>query len=179
MATTIKFIPILPKRHNYPLDIADRLEQEVEMALNGDIRRSLELSFDRRVSGWDHKPAFRSKLNRRARKGNLTGFSLTVGPFGKNKRIWIFVSAGVPQHTILPKRRPLLRVRGGIGGYSAKTGTGDVYGGAGSYDDGATFYAKRVHHPGIKARTFETFIASENERFVIMELTKAINRALL
>jgi hypothetical protein len=179
MATTIKFTPILPKRHNYPLDIADILEREVEGALNGTIRRSIELSFDRRVSGWKNKPFFKSTLNRRARKGALTGFALLVAPSGTNKRIWVFVSGGVPRHTIIPRRRKLLRVRGGIGGYAPLTEPGDRYGGVGGYNEGMTFYAKRVNHPGIKARSFETYIAKENEGLVVIELTKAIARALL
>jgi hypothetical protein len=179
MPVTFKFVPILPKRHNYPLDIVDRLEQEVEGTLNGTIRRSLELSFDRRVSGWKNKPGFKSTFNRRTRKGALTGFALLVAPAGKNKRLWVFVSGGVPQHTIIPRRRKLLRVRGGIGGYAPLTEPGDRYGGVGGYIEDMTFYARRVNHPGIKPRSFETYIAKENEALVVMELTKAVARALL
>src|SRR5574337_1312819 len=104
MPLQIRFEPILPRRSNYPVDIVGKLEAEVSNALNGPIKDRLEKAFEKRVSGWKDRPDFKSKMNRHASALGLTGFSLTVGPFGRNKRIWVFVSTGTIAH-------PIYRVR--------------------------------------------------------------------
>lgn len=177
MPVEIRFEPIVRKNDKFPVNIADLLEREIGAVMTGPIRARLENSFEYRVSGWKHRPKFRSVFNRRAYKGNLTGFSLTTGPFGTNKRFWIFVSAGVKGRRIVPKRAQNLRIRGGVGGYSPLTGTGDRYGGLGIYDDTATFRSRGVNWPGIEARHFERYIADENRIFIFQILQAAVERA--
>lgn len=178
MATTIRFDPILPKTGNFPLNIADRLETELGGAMNGIIRRSLKSSFEARVAEWQKRPGFKSTFDKRTRKGGLTGFSLKVEPFGPNRKIWIWVSAGTKEHRIPKAGRKRLRIRGGIGGYSPKTRPGNQYRGTGYYNESGTFFAYTVKHPGMEPRMFEKHIAEENTRLIVNEITQAVARAM-
>lgn len=180
MATQIRIEPILPKRHDYPMDVVENLEKEIENTLRSYIRSTLVRSFYRRMVGWKEKPNITGTFNRRAYKGNLTGFSLTVSPSGRNKRLWVFVTRGTKAHTISPKRAGgSMTIRGGIHGYRPRTLPGDYYGGPGDYDVESTFRTRRsVNHPGIEARDFEKQIADENEDDFIKQITSAIARAL-
>lgn len=181
MATQIRIEPILPKHHDFPLNFADRLEREIEDVLRGRIRSTLVAAFYRRMWGWEKRPDITGTFSRRAYRGNLTGFSLTVSPSGRNKRLWVFVSGGVPAHSISPRRAGgAMTIQGGIHGYRPRTLPGDYYGGPGDYDAEGTFRTRQtVHHPGIEAREFEKEIADQNESDFTRAIVSAIKRALV
>lgn len=178
MATTIRFEPILPKRSNFPLDVADRLEKELTNELRGYIRSTLVQKFYRRTANWKTKISISGRLDRRAYKGNLTGFALIVAPAGRHKRIWVFVTRGTKPHVEPRAGVKTMVIRGGVHGYRARTGPGDYYGGPGDYDPDGTFRARQVHHPGIEARDFEKHIVEEVESDFVGRLERAIQRAL-
>lgn len=180
MATQIRLEPILPKRHNFPLVIADQLEKEIENTLRGYIRSTLVRAFYKRMTNWKQKPDITGRFDRRAYRGNLTGFALVVSPSGRNKRLWVFVSGGVPQHIIAPRRAGgSMTIKGGVHGYRPRTMPGDYYGGPGDYDPEGTFRTRNaVKHPGVEAREFEKHIASSNEDDFVRVIAAAVKRAL-
>lgn len=174
MPVNIRVEGIFPKRSNYPADIIPKVMSEMEAALRGPVKHRLVREFEGRAAGWEHKPAFKE-----------TGFhsgsrimSITVGPFGNNKRIWIFVSGGVSRHPIPKSGSTRMRIRGGRGGYSSHTTATGSTGRGSSYDESATFYAYNVDHPGIKARNFEADIADKAEGYIVGVLALAFSRAV-
>lgn len=179
MAVEVRVEPILPKRKDYPLDVANRVEREVGNVLRGYVQSTLVQAFYRRMIGWKEKPDIRGTFNRRAYKGNLTGFSLTVSPSGRNKRLWVFVSGGTPPHIEPRGGVKLMVIRGGVHGYRPRTMPGDYYGGPGDYDDAGTFRARQINHPGIEARQFEKHIAETNTDDFVNRITAAVARALV
>lgn len=182
MATQIRIEPILPKRPNYPLSVIGELEKQLSDTMRGPVRSTLVYEISRRMHGWkqSRRPDVSGQFSRRAYKGNMTGFSLTVGPSGPNKKFWVFVSGGTVPHEISPKRPGgYMTIRGGVGGYRPRTLPGDYYGGPGDYDQASTFKTRNtVNHPGIQAREFEKEIVAKHERAIVVMITQAVQRAL-
>lgn len=179
MPVQVRLEPIVPKNRNFPENLYANLERELNAIMNGGIKRRIEGSLYLRTVFWTHRITFRSTYSTRASALGLTGVSLTTVPFGTNKRFWIYVSAGVKAHPIYPKRKNLLRIRGGIGGYEPHTKPGNRKGGPGRYDDSATFYAKYIRNwPGIVPREFEKDVVKESKAYIIRALELAIGRAM-
>src|SRR5574342_395561 len=149
MAVQIKVEPVFPSDANFLAKKGEFLLRSLESVVEGDISKQLELAMQRRVSNWRNAPDFKSDFN-----SLPTRLSLLVTPAGRNKKYWVMVSAGVPAHIITPKKKKFLFIRGGVGGYRAKTRPGNFYGGPGSYG-GNSFYTRVVSHPGIQPRNFE------------------------
>lgn len=77
--------------------------------------------------------------------------------------IFGYVTGGTRPHVIRPKRAPRLRF---ATGYTAKTKPG-VVGSGGGGASGPIVFAKKVQHPGTKAREFEkTIIKGRGPEFV-------------
>lgn len=174
MPVKIRIESILPKRSNYPADIIPKVMSAMEAALRGPVKHRLVREFEGRAAGWEHKPAFKETS---FRSGSQL-MSITVGPFGNNKRIWVFVSSGVPRHRIPKAGRTRMRIRGGRGGYAPHTTTTGSTGRGSSYDESATFFAYEVDHPGIQARNFEADIANKAEGYIVGVLALAFSRAV-
>lgn len=179
MPTQLKLEPIVPKRKDFPVNLYSNMEKYLSTAMNGVIRQRIEGSLYLRTVLWTHRITFKSTFNTRASALGLTGVSLVTVPFGTNKRFWVYVSAGVKGHPISPKRKNLLRIRGGVGGYLPHTKPGNYKGGPGKYNDSATFYAKYIRQwPGIEPRDYEKYVVDENRVFIVKTITAAIDRAL-
>lgn len=174
MPIKIQVEGIFPSRSNYPADIIPKVMSEMEAALRGPVKQRLVREFEGRAAGWTHKPSFKETD---FHAGSRI-MSVTVGPFGNNKRIWIFVSSGVDRHRIPKSGRTRMRIRGGRGGYTPHTNTTGSTGRGSSYNESATFYAYEVDHPGIKARNFEADIADKSEGFIVGVLALAFSRAV-
>lgn len=179
MPVEVRMEPIVPKNRDFPENLYSRLEASLAVAMQGPIRQKIEGDLYGRAVGWAHRITFKSTYNTRASALGLTGVSLTTVPFGTNKRFWVYVSAGVKSHPIRPRQAPLLRIRGGIGGYAAHTRPGGYAGGRGNYNDDATFYAKYIRNwPGIEPREFEKWVVNKNKSTIVELLTAAIDRAI-
>lgn len=174
MPVKIQIEGIFPKRANYPADIYPKVISALESALRGPVKQRLVREFEGRAAGWEHKPAFKET----AFHGGSQLMSITVGPFGNNKRIWIFVSGGVQRHRIPKSGRTRMRIRGGIRGYSSHTTAAGSTGRGSSYNDSATFFAYEVDHPGIQARNFEADIKRTSEGYIVGVLALAFSRAV-
>lgn len=142
----------------------DRTRQNVELALQGPVGKLVRDSFEKRVKNWDTKVTFKSKFKAGPRRSRLD-----TGPYGRNRRIWEWVSGGTYPHPIHPVKAKKLTVQD----YSPKTKPGGVYGGPGSRT-GSVSCLSFVHNLGIKARNFEDDIGREVEDEVLTILSKAI-----
>jgi hypothetical protein len=179
MPTQIKLEPIVPQHRNFPENLYAQLEANLAVAMQGPVRQKIESALYSRAVGWAHRITFKSTYSTRVSALGLTGVSLLTVPFGTNKRFWIYVSAGVKAHPIYPRKKNLLRIRGGVGGYASHTKPGGVAGGRGAYNDDATFYSKFIRNwPGIEPREFEKWVVAQNAAAIVSILTAAIDRAM-
>lgn len=126
---------------------AARLEmQQVVFAVATDSRAY----YQKVTSTWKHKPTFQVKSN----FSNPRLYWAECRPLGANALIFAYVDLGTKAHEIKPKK-----AGGRLAfqkGYRARTapiarynvGSGKAY--------GKWVHAKKVHHPGTKARQFST-----------------------
>lgn len=134
------------------LAIYSKVRKEVERAVDAELKPHLLQYFERIVSRWENEPEFKARKKVTARE-----ISLYVYPAGPSKPIWEYVSGGTRPHTIVPRRKKLLAFQAGT--YKPKTSRGGHYKGAGKVIGGKLAFAKKVKHPGSKAREFEKHIA--------------------
>jgi hypothetical protein len=175
---SIKFQPIKRKDASYPSNIMLSAEREFSNALFGPILHILTGAMVLRTLGWKTSPSFGSQFDTRARLGGLTGWQLTVKPSGPGATLWGYVSLGVKARPIVPRRRKLLFIHGGVGGYSPRTNAQGLYAGPGTYNTGSSFYARRVNWPGIEPRAFEADIKKIHEGEIVGILAQAWEAAL-
>lgn len=173
----IKFQPIKRKNASYPVNIMARAEFEFTNVLMGPIQAILVGAMTLRTLGWKTPISFGSKFDSRSRSGNATGWALTVKPGGPGATLWGYVSLGVKGHIIVPRRRKMLFIRGGIGGYSPRTTPDGRYAGPGVYSANG-FWTRRVNWPGIEPRNFEADIKRIHEGEIVGLLGEAWERAL-
>jgi hypothetical protein len=119
---------------------------------------ALVKSFENVVKDWEHRPDFQAKKIIKP-----TQISIEVIPVGPNAKIFVFVDQGTRPHMIVPRQKRALKFQGGT--YKPKTlpspaRTGTVSGG-GRTTGGQTVFAKKVNHPGTKARNFSVVIAGD------------------
>lgn len=168
----IKFQAIRPANPRYPEDVFDRLELNFTNALMGPVLHILTGAMVLRTLGWRTSPSFGSVFNTRASHLGLTGFSMTVKPEGRAATLWGYVSLGVKARKIVPRRKHMLFIRGGVGGYMPRTGPNGLYGGPGAYV-GSGFWTRSVNWPGIQPRAFEADIVKQHEGEIVGILTQA------
>lgn len=177
MPFTIKIDPVIPTNPEFISQSSAAVLIAIEEVMGGPIASQLQDEFRKRTEGWNHQPAFPRNFF-----STVDQIGIEVIPDGENKKIWKFVSRGTKTHYITGKGasrgRPILYVKGGIGGYTPRTQPGDVYGGPGNYDMSGTFYTSIVHHPGIEARQFEEAIADGIEDTFVELVQRAIDGAV-
>lgn len=178
MPIKMTFRPVIP-RANYFVAGYESWYRAMGRALTGPVAKLLEDEFEKRAKGWDHAITFKTVFQEGA-KGPATArrLRIDVGPFGKNKRYWVFVSGGVGGHSIYPKeanRRLWIKK-----GYKSRTDVGDVYGRRWAYE-GPYYYMPPgwgVYHPGNEPREFEKHIKEKNEKKIYDILLRASAAAL-
>jgi hypothetical protein len=144
---------------------AEVLEAAIESAMKGPIKNTIQEAMKKRVKNWNHKPWFASNFSKNAAKNG--GISILIYPTGENVNLWRWVSGGTPSHRIQATNAPLLRFQQFN---TPKTQPGNRYGGAGR-KYGPWVNTPAVQHPGIKARSFEEHIATEEETKIIALLS--------
>lgn len=174
MPLRIIVLPITPE-HDLFIKAGQKIEQNVQAALAGPVKREVKLAFHKRTTGWKVRPVMAGMpLVMRDSFG-----ALYVFPRGQGREIWIWLTMGVGAHDIVPKVKShysYLKVRLN---YSPRTTAAGGFGGKGTYG-GPTIkvYGAVRNWPGIAARTFEKYIIQEVEDRVLSILVDAVRRAL-
>lgn len=126
--------------------------REVDRAMDVEVKPHVLGYFERITANWQNKPEFKAR-----KEITPDRIAIRVWPSGAAAKVWEYVSKGSRPHEIRPKKAGgKLRFMGGT--YQAKTGPGGHYKGPGKVVGGQIMYAKRVMHPGVKAREFEKHI---------------------
>lgn len=133
---------IVPKNLFDPMKLFAAVEEGLDEAATG-----VQADFLKTVSGWSAEGSFK--------------FPITKKPWqriiGTSSQKYGWVNKGTPAHTIVPKRgRFLVFSAGG----KAKT-TPRVIGSSRGSRGGKRIFARRVRHPGTKAREFDITIAEK------------------
>lgn len=129
-------------------------KQELEKALDRDVKPALVKSLNLVVANWTHKPTFQARKT--IQKDSI---KVTVFPVGENADIFKFVDKGTKPHTIKPVRAKLLRFQTGYISKTLAKPARTVSGGG--IATGNVVVAKEVHHPGSEARDFTGTIAED------------------
>ena len=123
--------------------------------------------FGRTVRTWNTKPSFK-------KRGPIQKANSLEARVGTDSEIYLFVDAGTKAHSIRPRTAGVLRFRAG---YTAKTRV-RVVGSRGGGPRGPFVTAKRVMHPGTKARKFADEISRRRTRNLRNLTRLAISRSL-
>lgn len=169
MANKVVFKPILPKNPHYFEDLERELTSGLASSMTGPVAKTLKAAEEDYIDNWDHKPDIVAQF-----KHQKTQLKLTVTPFGRNKKYWVFVSRGADGKVYGPKSAQYLQVRED---YIPKTAPAGIYGGPGSYS-GNVYYAEAVSWPGIEPRHFEEHIIDKYTDTVIQYMFTAVRNVL-
>ena len=168
MKVEILIRPILPEPNVMGRKL-QRIKDELVETTSGPIARMLIRGFLKRTAFWDDPPTFQGVTREQVRQ-----IRLDVGPFGRNKRKWVFVSGGTTRHLISPRRKNYLYIKRG---YNPHTKTGDYYRGPGTYDGPFYRTIRGVLHPGNAPREFEKYIIQDTKDSILRLVRAAIARA--
>lgn len=114
--------------------------------------KEAEKEFDRTVKTWKHKPKFNIKITPMLMTLTTKRFEASITTKDK---IYRYVNYGTKRHEIKAKKEDGMLVF--TVGSKPKTTPGTLDASAGS-DSGKTGAAKKVMHPGIKARRFDLIV---------------------
>lgn len=129
------------------------------MRIAGQAKRALESH----TAGWSNPPSF--SVSGSAQIGRIE--------ISTTDRKFIWVDDGVPPHVIFARKK-FMRFPAG---YAAKTTPGRVIRGSGAYSGGLV-YAKKVNHPGIRARKITKAVQEQTQRNMKRVVDEAIAAAL-
>ncbi len=150
----IRMTPIIPKNRF----TAAQLDRIVENTLNQSAL-ACKVDFEVTAQTWNHRP----------------GFSIDSKPgeriVGTDDTIYGYVNDGTRPHMIYPRRARRLAF---ASGYRAKTRPGSISSSSGG-SSGGTVFARAVHHPGTKARSFTKAIAKKWQQLLPQQMQRAIN----
>lgn len=163
--TTLKFT-----RKNRVLQNMPQVVKAIEAAFQNPVKPHYEAAFQKRITGWKHRVQFMSK---KIKTANAAGIFIHAG--GANAKYWFWTSLGTKKHPITAVRAPLLRFQLG---YSARTQPVDQYGVGSGKASGAFVSAKRVMHPGTKARKFEEGIEKKERPWFFKTMNSTIKTAV-
>jgi len=143
-----------------------RLLKALETACNQTLR-SMQKDFQKTTRTWNTPVTFVVV------KMTPNGQDLE-GATGTDNKIYLYVTRGTKPHIIRAKNGKVLSFPSK---YRAKTRRRVIrsYTGGGS---GARRYAKEVKHPGTQAREFEEEIADKNTAVLLINVNKALTKAL-
>lgn len=149
-------VPIFNKKGLDPQEYLRQIDKALDSAA-----KDIEKDYKSSVRTWNTKVDFEiTKPNR---------FERIIGT---NNKIYNFVSGGTKPHVITPKRAPRLRFQTG---YRPKTTQRIASRAGGRF--GPVVTARRVNHPGTKARNYPEKIGRKNRRIWAKKNQEAINKA--
>lgn len=130
----------------------NRLKDDVmRLALLNAVRKAgtgIKQDFQRTTATWEHKPKFETLV------------SLSGGPtvlVDTNDQVYAYINNGTKPHIIRPVKAKALRFSGT---FTAKTVPGVLDARPGG-SSGDPVFSMVVHHPGTKARNFDSMIAKK------------------
>ena len=156
------------KRKAAIMDLSSIMRKEVERTMRTEVAPALLKTHEDVVSDWKHRPEFRQRVSLTAKR-----LAVFIFPAGEHKDIWIYVDQGTKPHVIVPKNARMLRFRTG---YKAKTAPGAGIRGGGGGATGPVVWAKKVNHPGSKARKFSEQIAKDIQPEAARDIENAFRR---
>lgn len=121
-----------------------KLQRAIDNALEG-ASLAVKVDFDVTTQTWKNRPPFQIEKGPNSRAVFTTD------------KIYTIVTRGAKPHMIYPRHAKALRFRGK---FRPKTKPGAIRSNAG-FIGGAVIYARRVRHPGHKARDFDKVIAEK------------------
>jgi len=152
------------------------VRQEIEQAMDRQVKASLVRSHEKIVENWKSKPGFAAR-----KYIEPSRIRVAVYPTGEHKAIWYYVDRGTRPHTIPAVTGKLMVYRAG-GTYVSKTlakpartvtGGGYVEGG----DKVFTTKRKAFTHPGTEGRDFSGQIARDLKPYFQKWIENAFRRA--
>ena len=171
MALTVAYRALRSRRKfvNMP-----EVKKQLEQVLEREVKPELIKRFERVTVNWEHKVDFRGR-----KFVNTKRIMVRIFAAGPNKKIWRYVSLGTRPHTIKATRAPFLVFNtGGPGSYKPKTKPVGKFGGPGIVVGGSTVRARKVKHPGTKARQFEKAIRADYKREYSRVMENAFRRII-
>ncbi len=164
-------IPTNLKTMKYPTDVSDRLLNEFEKYMKGDLSKNLISRLEATVEGWQHKPTFISVYSEPRNKANM---QIVVKPTGQNTLQWVRVSEGTGPRTWTSQGQMVFPLY-----YTPKTPipTSGFYGGSGK-KWGPVVRTHTVHNHKIEPRKFSQFIADSYRSKFEFEVREIVTRVL-
>lgn len=152
-----------------PVKVLQKLDKELSQYMRDDLAKDLVQEFKKTTSTWREPPEFRSTYRETDVQGRKV---LTVGPYGRGKTKWQWVSDGTRRRTIMAKNpNGMMKFPRN---YIPKTTASGYWGGSG-LRFGPTVLAKRVSHQ-IEARKFSEKIKNVQEPIIKIELDQLVRR---
>lgn len=164
MPVRIRIKPIQPEE-NFLTKLFGEYTTRIVSALRLRIAPMLQAEMQKWTRGWDTQVQFRGRVRIQA-----TQIRLDVGPFGRGKQIWIYVTGGTSRHTIAPRNYPFLSIKKG---YTPHTRPGGGYGGPGAYAGPYFRVYGTVDHPGYEGRQIERHIVADKLDDVVRIIARA------
>jgi len=152
------------------------VRQEIEKAMDSQVKPSLVRSHEKIVEDWEHKPGFAARKYIEPKR-----IRVAVFPTGEHKKIWYYVDRGTRPHKMPAVSGKLMVFRAG-GTYVPKTmakpartvsGGGRVEGGEKVF----TYKRKEFVHPGNEGRQFSETIARDLKPDFQIWINNAFRRA--
>jgi len=163
----IKITVDLGDKNKSPVKRLKQFDKDLTRYLEKDLSNDLKKDYGETVKNWSGPPEFRSIYRELQTKKVLT-----VGPHGRGRKKWGWVSDGTPRRTITAKRpNGMMRFPRN---YTPKTTPGGSYGGPG-LKHGPIVLAKRVSHQ-INARKFSEKIKEKQEPKIKQKLERMAKR---
>ena len=136
------------------------VRQEIERAMDTQVKPSLVRSHEEIVKEWDHRPGFAARKYIEASRMRVVVF-----PTGEHKKIWYYVDRGTRPHKIPAVSGKLMVFRAG-GVYVPKTMAkpARTVESGGRVEGGTKVFAtkrKEFTHPGSEGRNFSGTIARD------------------
>jgi hypothetical protein len=148
---------------------SDIIRLRIENAIRSKTIPDMKVQFGKTVQGWKHPPDFSQKLV--SANDHISGI---VWASGGNKNQYKLVNYGAPPHTILPRRKKMLRF---IRGYRAATRPKMLSSRSPQRIGGYAVY-EGVSHPGFEARQFDLAVAEEIAQRFASDMQAAIMGAV-
>lgn len=153
-----KVKPIKPKADYLSVSAIERAVRETMQ----DVAKDAKGDFEQTVTHWGHEVRFEAIADK-------SGFVI-----GTDDEVYQYVDSGTEAHDIRPRNAKYLRF---ATGGQAKTKPRVIGSGPGRSGSGAV-YARRVRHPGTKAREFSETIKKKYEREVPLRIGQALGDVL-
>ena len=154
-----------------PAKVLRKLDKELSKYLESNLGPDLVKEYQKTTTGWNSPPDFKNIYKETSVQGNKV---LTVGPYGRGKTKWQWVSDGTRRRVIMAKNpNGMMKFPRN---YIPKTTASGYWGGPG-LRYGPTVLAKRVVHQ-IEARKFSEKIKNAQEPIIKIEVDRLVRRVV-